>query len=116
VIWARSGQSLFEPIRSIAVRYDRVNDAPGEFIGTRFPVFEFSIKRGEIPYLGNLSLSGGAVTGSLDFERRDLEFFLSKNSALRSADITTRQLTQSSYFVSGEENSFHIKGTIWGVP
>ena len=79
------------------------------------PVFRFTVAPGSVQYLGTVRIAQARLTLESDHRARDLDFFLGKNPALRSAPVETSPLAFDRYLAPGGDQ-FEIKGTIWDVP
>lgn len=86
----------------------------------RAPLYRFRVKRGEIEYIGNLSLryrqSGREIHFSSAQRLRDIDLFLSKNRMISRNEIQTHYMEFDSEFSVKDPDGFKIKGVIFGQP
>jgi len=86
----------------------------------RAPLYKFYVKRGEVEYIGNLSLRYGKYGREVHFSSahrfRDVDLFSSKNKAISRNEIKTHYMEFDSEFSAKDPDGFKIKGIIFGQP
>ncbi len=85
------------------------------FVATKAPVYRFSVRNGEITYLGGLFLASDTLGFKLSFSTyhsaKDLDLFLSKNPSVARTGIVIRYMEFDS-----QPEAFVTKGMIFGLP
>lgn len=85
------------------------------FEAIKIPIYRFSVKNGEITYLGGLYLVRDNSQFWLSFSKnhsaKDLDLFFSKNPGISRGDIVSRYMELDS-----QPKYFPIQGTIFGLP
>ncbi|WP_159067930.1 hypothetical protein [Trinickia symbiotica] len=82
---------------------------------TKAPIYRFSVKNGQIAYLGELYLiSEGRnfrLLFSTNHSEKDLDLFLSKNPGISRGNVVSRYMELDS-----QPENFAIRGLIFGLP
>lgn len=82
-----------------------------------YPTYFFSVKEGNITYIGSFQLSSNQLTLTQSNRARDIEYFQQKNQKLMTKDIASQIPIVSSekYDYCSPGHSF-VKGIIWDLP
>jgi hypothetical protein len=86
------------------------------FCLTKYPTYQFTVKKGTISYLGSFQLSSDQIRLTTSNQQRDLQYFLQRNPAIQRNDISDQSvILDAKAFKSCSENSF-VRGTLGEVP